>query len=260
MKRLVVLGLGSFFLLTGCFDVEMDLVLNEDLSGTVGLSMTMDMEPMVYMMTVMQRAFSGEEGPPTKEELEAARQEMLADFEGKEEVSEEEMRREAAENLPEGFALRDAHVSQEGLKTSMYFLLDFPHINRLHELELSEPGAGEPGGAPGAPAGEDFRSLSEPFAGLRFVDEGDTYLLEGEAPNPVEDMGESEMEMPGMEGMLEGAFKDLRIAWTIEVPGEIVEHNAMRVEGRKLIWEFTIENLTEGTAADIGKIMVRFKK
>jgi len=260
MKKLAPLSLGLLLLLPGCFDVEADLVIEKDLSGTAGMSVTVDMESMVYVMATMQRAFMGEEGPPTEEELEAVRQELLADMQAEEALSEEEMWEEAERELPEGFELRELNFEREGLKTSMRFLVDYPHIERLNELRLDEPGRKEEEAMPGEPSAEEFDSLSEPFADIRFVDEGDTYLLESGTPNPVEDARESSSGMEGFEEMLGQAFKNLRVAMTIQVPGEIVEHNATRVEGNKLIWEFSFETLRETSGADLEHIMVRFRK
>jgi len=260
MKKLTPFLLCSLLALSGCFNIETSLVLEEDLSGTAGLSLTIDMEPMAYIMATMQRAFTGEEGPPTAEDIDAARQELLEDMEGEEELSDEEMWREAEEDLPEGFVLRELNVVRDGLKTRMHFLVDFPHIDRLHELKLDEPGKEESEEMPGAPSAGQFKSLSEPFTGFRFVDEGSTYLLESEAPNPVEEAKESGSGMEGIDEMLEKVFADLHIAMTIQVPGEIVEHNATRVEGKKLIWEFSFETLGSGAATDLDYMMVRFKK
>ena len=260
MKKLSILSVCLLLLLPGCFDIEANLVLEKDLSGTAGFSLTMDMEPMVYVMASMERAFTGEEGPPTEEELKAAREELLADMESEEEISEEEMWEEAEKDLPEGFELHELSLVREGLKTKMHFLVDYPHIDRLHELKMDEPGKGEEEAMPGEPSAEEFGSLSEPFADIRLVDEGDTYLLESGAPNPIEDARESGTGMEGFEEMLGQVFKNLRVAMTIQVPGEIVEHNAMRVEGNKLIWEFSFETLEDTSGADLEYIMVRFKK
>lgn len=260
MKKLLFLSLGSLLLLAGCFDIEVSMDLQKDLSGTAGLDFAIDMEPMAYFTAMMERAFSGEEGPPTAEELEAARQSLIEDMDMEAEIDQEEMRRDVENELPEGFKLLDAKVEYDELKMGFNLLIDFPHINRLHELELSEPGSRDPDQVDTAPSGQDFKALSEPFSGLHIVDEGDTYLLESDAPNPVEDMDKDEMQMPGMEEMLEKMFENLRVAVSIRVPGEIVEHNATRVEGRKLIWEFTVKNLQAGAGTDLDHIMVRFKK
>ena len=257
MKRTGIVLVGALILLTGCFDIEMGMKLEKDLSGTFGMSMTIDMEPMVYTMASIQKSFSGEEGPPTEAELAELRAEMMSEMDADEELTGEELRRDMETDLPEGFELMSADAERTGLATSFNFLISFPHINRLSELEINQPGDESAGGA----AGEmDFDSISNPFQGLELIDEGATYLLVSDAPNPVEDLGDQENMMFDMESMFDNLFGNLRVAFTIEVPGEVVEHNATRVEEGKLIWEFTPETLKEGVGTDIDQIRVRFKK
>jgi len=254
MKRTGIMLVGALILLAGCFDIEMGMKLEKDLSGTVGMSMTIDMEPVVQVAASIQKGFSGEEGPPTEEELAAVRSEMMEDNPFAEEASEEEMRREMAEDLPEGFEVLETGFESDGLKTKFEFLVRFPHLNRLDELELNQPG--EESGT-----GEmDFDSISNPFDGLQLIDEGDTWLLVSDAPNPVEDLGEQEEMMFNLDDMIDDLFGSLRIAITLEVAGEVVEHNATRVEGKKLFWEFTPETLKEAVGTDIDQIRVRFRK
>ncbi|MFC1629194.1 hypothetical protein ACFL3H_08805 [Gemmatimonadota bacterium] len=257
MKRTSIILVGALILLAGCFDIEMGMKLEKNLSGTFGMSTTIDMEPMLLTMASFQRQFSGEEGPPTDAELAEMRAEMMAEMNAEEELTGEELRNEVEADLPEGFELISAESERDGLATSFNVLVSFPHIDRLKELELNQPGDEPTGGA----AGEmDFDSISNPFQGLELIDEGDTYLLVSDVPNPVEDLGEQENMMFDMEEMFDNLFGNLRVAFTIEVPGEIVEHNATRVEGDKLIWEFTPDNLKDGVGTDIDQIRVRFKK
>ncbi len=259
MKKLALLSLCSFLFLPGCFDIETNLVIEEDLSGTAGLSITMDMEPMVYVMASMSRSFSGEEGPPTEEDLNKARQDIIEGMEGEDNLSDEAMRREAEEELPEGFELLEMTLVREGLITRVDYLVRFPHINRLHELKLSKPGKAE-GEMPGEPSAEDFKALSEPFANFQLMDEGDTYLLKTKVSNPVDEAREGGMGMEGIDEMLENIFANLMIAMTIQVPGEVIEHNATRTEGKNLIWEFNLETLRSVTVSDLEYLMVRFRK
>jgi hypothetical protein len=44
------------------------------------------------------------------------------------------------------------------------------------------------------------------------------------------------------------------------VPGEVVEHNATRTEGKTLVWEFSMETLRSETVTDLEYLMVRFRK
>src|ERR1051326_9555168 len=66
---------------TGCFDIEESIDLKKDMSGTANLKLGVDMEPMITIMAMVQRGMEGKKGPPTKEEIEAAK----ADFRRSEE-------------------------------------------------------------------------------------------------------------------------------------------------------------------------------
>ncbi len=262
MKRSVLTALPALLLLAGCFGIEASLELEPDLSGTVGLEFTINMEPMAYIMASLEHAFSGGEGQPSAEEIAAARAELMSDMDPDEEIDRAEMRRRIVEDLPEDFHLRDADMVRDGLRTQVSILVDFPHIDRLDELKLHDPNEPVEGGM-GQPGFSDFGSLSEPFEGIRLIDEGNTWRLEIDAPNPVEDIEQSEeMEMgfEGLDALLERAFADLRVAMKITVPGRIVEHNATRVEERTLYWEYTYETLHAGAGEVDDRIMVRFRK
>jgi len=52
-------------------------------------------------------------------------------------------------------------------------------------------------------------------------------------------------------------FENLRFAFTFESPFEVIEHNATRVEGQKLIWEYRLAELSETVT---GSIQARFRK
>ena len=52
-----------------CFEIDQELKLKKDLSGTAKLGMKADLQPMIVIMAAMARAFGGKEGPPTKAEI-----------------------------------------------------------------------------------------------------------------------------------------------------------------------------------------------
>ena len=72
--------------------------------------------------------------------------------------------------------------------------------------------------------------------------------------------GGMEMGMEGMDEMFNNVFAKLQLKMSIQVPGEVVEHNASRTDGKTLIWEFNMETLQSGTMTDLDYLMVRFKK
>ena len=248
--RFAVLA-GSLLLLTGCFDMEFAVKLDNDLSGSVAMDVGINMESIVLMMATMERAFSGEEGPPTEAELEAARQEMMAELDMEEQFDFERDRAQMAEGLPEGVELLDVSQTREGLRYGVNAIFSFRHVNLLNEIVLDEPED------PEAPPSEN--PLDRPFEGFTFVDEGSTFLLTTPPLNPYEDQVESGQMPPGQEDLLLEMFKGLRFAFSIEAPFEMVEHNAHRVDGQRLIWEYDLARL-QAQEEEAAGIMVRFRK
>jgi len=263
MKKAAVASLAALFLLAGCFGIEAGLELNEDLSGTAGFEFTINMEPMALIMAQLQHSFSGEEGEPDEATLDEARENLIAEMNLEDEIDEAEMRRDIERDLPEGFRLREAMATADGLRMTFGVQVDFPHIDRLPELRFEDPDE-ERSEQSGGMGFSDFGSISEPFEDLRLIDEGRTWRLEMGTPNPMDDVEQSdemEMGLSGLEGMIEQAFADLRVAMKITVPGRIVEHNATRVEGQTLYWEFTLETLKDIDPEEMDDVlMVRFRK
>jgi hypothetical protein len=227
---------------TACFQMEYALVLQEDLSGTAGLDVTIDLEQMAVGMASVQRSFGGEEGPPSAEEIAAARENLLAEMEDGA-FEEENIEAEVAEDLPAGVELLGAHQTTEGLRTSIDIDFRFDHISLLNEMDLAGDEAG--------PAD------SRPFGGLEVVEEGNTIVIRQDPINPIEEAKKSTGMMGGMEGLVADMFKNLRIAFTLEAPFEIVEHNATSQTGRVLSWIYDYETLTAGTPEGV---YVRYRR
>ena len=69
---------------------------------------------------------------------------------------------------------------------------------------------------------------------------------------------------PETEKMMNDAFKNLRLAWKITAPFEVISSNATRKEGNTLIWEYDFEKLqklasSERALNDLG-VKVVYKK
>ena len=241
----------------GCVDIEYGIDLEEDLSGEMELSVGLNPDQMAYGMAMMQRSVQGEEGAPTEEEIAEARERIMADIrKEREEFDVEEVRSEAAEDLPEGMEVVDVHQDEEGLSTRV--VIAFDHVRRLAEMSIS-PEAGEADGPRRTEA--DVR----PFSSLAFEDEGDTFLLTNEPIDPVAQADSQAAGMQGMgqqfltmmQGMQDEEAKPLVTFW-LDVPAEVVEHNATRVEGSRLYWEYGLQSFGEGE--EPGSIRARFRK
>lgn len=264
-KACLGLGLAGCLLLTGCFDVEQSLVLQKDLSGKAGFSMKVDLEPMVLMMLMMQRSMEGKEGEPTAAEIEAARKDFLANMKKTESQPDpKQQKEELAKSLPPGVKLLDSSFKDEGLKILADVALGFDDVHKLKQVKLSEPkAAGQEQEQGGPPSPEN--PFDTPFGDLEITEQGNTILLTTKARNPMEEqkqeMGGEGQIAPEMEKQLEQAFKGLRIAWKIEAPFEVLEHNAHRKNGNTLVWEYTLDSLkTMDPKKAAEGIRVKYKK
>lgn len=269
-SRLWGVAVGALILLggaLGCVDMEYGLTLERDLSGTATLDMEIDLERMAYVSAKMQRMFSGAEGEPTEEELEAARQELLAQAAEENAFGEEAVREEIADDLPEGIELVGVETERDGLRHHLRITLGFDHVERLKEMDVEGGGAaGEEGAegeaAPGRePSAGEGGAQPDPFGDLEVIDEGGTILITNAPLNPVAAARrQAQGGVPGMEGMIAQAFQGLRVAFSLHAPFQVVEHNATRVEGDRLWWEYDFASLAAGETGGPDHIMVRYRK
>jgi hypothetical protein len=230
-------------LLTGCFDVEQTLVLQKDLSGTAGFSMSVNLEPMVLMMLRMQRQMAGKEGEPTAAEIAQAKQEFLASKKEETKPDPEAQKAELAKSLPAGVKLLDSSFQDQDFKILARFNLGFDDVAKLRQVKLGKSGE-ENNGQPGSK-----NPFDTPFGDLQIERTGNTLLL---TTKPTDPMAEQTEQMggeltPEMKKQFEEAFKGLRVAWKIQTPFEVLESNATRREGNTLVWEYTLDTFEKMT-------------
>lgn len=249
--------------LSGCFDIEQGIKLNKDMSGEAKLKIGIDFEPMAVIMTAMKHSMEGKEGAPSMEEVEAAKKEMMEEMSKDPETSEFDIE-DARKDMPEGIELIDANVKQDGLKVDTWMHFGFDKVERLREINLSDsPAEGEEGGGPPNPMKS---PIDTPFGDLEVDDDGKFVTIRSKPNDPTKSVKEDTADGPGadpeMEKMIEDAFRGLRIAWNIEAPFEIVEHNATRKEGNKLYWEYTYDSIKamEEQGKEPEPVYVKYKK
>ena len=140
----VALVLGCAIALSGCFDIEQEIVLEADLSGTASLRMRIDMEPMAYFMAMMSRQMAGGSGEPTAEELQAARDQLLAQQQQEGNFDPEDFKGAQSASLPEGIRIRDVQFSRQDMQLS--YAVDF-EFDRFEDIVAIRIGASrlEPG-------------------------------------------------------------------------------------------------------------------
>ena len=174
----------------------------------------------------------------------------------------QKQKEELAKSLPPGVKLLDSNFKDEGLKILGAFTLGFDDVHKLKQVKLSEPkpAGQEQQGPPGAE-----NPFDTPFGDLEITEQGNTILLTTKPRNPLEEqkqeMGGEGQVAPEMEKQLERAFKGLRIAWKIEAPFQVLEHNAHRKDGKALVWEYTLDSLKAMDPKKAAEgIRVKYKK
>ena len=232
---------------TGCFDIEETIDLKKDMSGTANLKLGVDMEPMITIMAMMQKQMEGKKGPLTKEELAAAK----ADFKKNAKKSEssgppEDPKKDIAKSLPPGIKLLDASVDEKefGVVTNMKFAFD----KLSHLVDVKMPSKGDAKGGPPDPSKSNV--LDSPFQGLDVVETASTITIRTKPQNPADKVKSETKDAgppmdPETQKMMEDAFKNLRFAWKITAPFQVISSNAHRREGNTLIWEYDFKKLQE---------------
>ncbi|HYG63112.1 MAG TPA: hypothetical protein VEL74_11065 [Thermoanaerobaculia bacterium] len=258
MKR-IVLACVAALSLTGCFDVENKLSLNKDLSGKAGFAMKVNMEPMVLMMARMQRQMAGQEGDPTPAELAELKKSFKSTGTSPDKAKMNAEMDKFRKSLPPGVKLVENTFAEKELGFDLGLGFEFDNVSKLALIKL--PGKTDAQGQ-AAPGPEN--PFDSPFGGLEVKDEGATILLTSKTVNPAAEaeqqspMGEMD---PEMKKQVAEMFKGLRLAYRIEAPFEVVEHNATRKQGNTLIWEYNIENLEKMKPEDLAQgVRVRYKK
>jgi len=248
---------------TGCFEIEQSIELKKDLSGTANFKLGVDMEPMITIMAKMQKEMSGDKSPLTKADIAAAK----AEFKKKETKStteSEDPRKQAEGGLPPGVKLLDVSVTEKefGVTTNMKFAFD--KLASLVGVKLNSKKEGEAGGDPTKKS-----VIDSPFQGLEIAETASTITIHTKPQNPADkvksEAGEAGPKLdPETEKMMNDAFKNMRIAWKITAPFEVVSSNATRKEGKTLIWEYDWDKLQKLAASpkaldDLG-VSVTYKK
>jgi hypothetical protein len=211
---------------------------------------------MVLFMAQMQHSMSGKQGAPTAADIEAARKEMMKEEKPMDPAEFAKGRKELEASLPKGVTLVDATFEEKGLTLLANFVFGFDHPSKLAQIKFPEEKD-----ATAAGPGSD-NPVDSPFGGLKVTDEGATILVTSPPQNP---MGEAMKDAPPMgadaemKKLVDGMFKNLRVAFKITSPLTAVEQNAHRREGNTLVWEYTIASL-EKMKPGQDSIRVRYRK
>jgi hypothetical protein len=237
-----ILAAGLTWLAAGCMQFDYGVTLEEDLSGTADVDVTVDLERVAYMAAYVQNAFTGEGGEPSDEQIQAAREEILAEMDEDDDFSEASMRAEIEPDLPDGVALVFARVDRDDLRTTVDMRFAFDHVRKLKEIQLDDDDREGDSAAP---------VHSQPFEDLEIVEDGDEIIVRSQPINPVEEMGELDDTPFVTEAMVEKLLEGFSITFRLTSPFKVEEHNATRKEGKTLVWEFNLQTLESGEATGI---------
>ena len=240
LRGMLVAGVAWFA--AGCMQFDYGITLEDDLSGTADVDLAIDLDRVAYMSAYIQNAFGGEGGEPSAEQIQEAREEILAEVDEDEDFSVESMRAEIEPDLPDGVVLLYANVDRDELLTTVNMRFAFDHVDKLKEIRLDDDDDGEDSGAP---------VDSEPFENLEIIEDGDEIIIRSEPINPMEEIDEMG-EMPFVsDEMIEKLLQGFSVTFSITSPFKVEEHNATRKEGKTLVWEFNLETLKSGEATGI---------
>jgi len=245
MRRSVFVVLLCVFL-TGCFEIEQNITLDKNLSGTADFHLGIDMEPMVVIMAQVGRQMEGKKGPMTAAELKKAKDDFKKGMTKKEKTEPPptlaQMQKEMAKDMPKGIKLLGFTASEKefGMATDMKF--GFDRLSNLVGVKLPQKEGGDP---------TQKNVMDTPFQGLEVIEKGNLITIQTKPTNPASKVEEQAKESggpkidPETEKMMKDAFSKLRVVYRLTAPFTIVSHNATRKEGNTLIWEYDMKRFEQ---------------
>lgn len=274
MKRIILSSAAGVLLcLAGCIDYEETLTLNADGSGSVKMHFAIDKAFVNDMKATSPTEVDSADNEPlcTEEEMRATLESMNSGLEliGYKETETEKM---VAYDVELKFADYDDFKDLEsacpneayGSGDGWQFAYDEqPDGTWLFSRQFQGQGSMEDGAMPGdemteeeyAAMMDEMQNQSED-AGEAEAEEPDDTNPESEdeeAQGPSDEANEQaakEFEetmqklAAGMQRMEEDA-KSHKIKLVVKLPGEVVQSNATKVEGRTVTWEYTLDKMQE---------------
>lgn len=263
-----ILALALPLLLSGCFQMRLDTNLQADGSGTFEVDYTIS-QTVADAVQELQ-ALQGQDAPaPLLADFDRAELEAEARDHGVELQSFGHETVDGRQRFRMRLAFQDLESLSEmlgsqgggGMALSRLPDGDYRLVSTSEPREAgadpetaAEP-ADEALAEDGLPGGELDEESGDEAAGEEELDRDDLAEEELEAEEwseeqdleAAEDEAESQEQMARtmeLMGTMMGAMSELQIEMRITVPGDVVRHNAHRVEGRTLIWEVSGESAT----------------
>jgi len=227
-------------LLTGCFEIEQNINIQKDLSGTADFHLGIDMEPMIVIMAQVGREMEGKKGPMSAAEIAKAKADFRKSMKT-EKKGAPPSREEMEKDLPPGVKLLDFKATEKdfGVATDMKF--GFQKLNQLVGVKMPSKEGGDP---------TQKNVIDTPFEGLEVIEKGNTITIQTKPQNPAAKVNEQAAEAgpkpdPAMEKMMKDAFSKMRVVYRLTAPFTVVSHNATRKEGNTLVWEYDMKRFEE---------------
>lgn len=238
MKRLVA-ALAVLLLTAGCFEIEQNINLDKNLSGTADFHLGVDLEPMVVVMAQFAKEMEGKKGPLTAAELAKAKAEFKKSS-SKEGPGTPPSRKEMEKELPPGVKLLDMKFTEKEFGVVSDLKFGFDKLQSLVGVKLPSKEGADP---------TQKNVIDTPFEGLEVVEKGNTITIQTKAQNPTasvkEEAANAPKPDPATEKLIRDAFSKLRVVYRITAPFTVVSHNATRKEGNTLVWEYDIKRFEE---------------
>ncbi|MGN6183564.1 MAG: hypothetical protein ACTHQM_07910 [Thermoanaerobaculia bacterium] len=259
MKKLALV-LSVLLLTSGCFEIDESIEVKKDMSGTAEFHLGVDLEPMVVVMAQIGKEMEGKSGPLTAAELKKAKDEFKKKSTTEKSTSKPPTREEISKDLPPGVKLLDFAATDKDFGMDTKFKFAFDKLSRLVDVKLPSKDGEDP---------TKKNVIDSPFEGLQVIDKGNTFTIQTKPQNPTEDVEkEAQQNAPKMdpeiEKMMKDAFSKMRVSYRITAPFEVVSHNATRVEGNTLVWEYTYASFekmaAKGAKPEDAQVRVTYKK
>jgi len=224
MKKIKILLLLSaiVLVLTGCFEVETNIKLKKNGSGTMEETVLFS-QMMMMQMAQMGQAFGGEEEETNKNPM----------------YDVEKLKAEAADK-GEGVTYASSEAIQRNGKSGYKVIYNFNDINTLKYSSDPSKKMNMPSMGMGDEEPEEFVRFQYTKGNLTINfpeeedDDSDEYSDGDTEEFDQEEVDDDVNEMAGMDEMMKQMFTDMKFKTTIEFEGGIKKTNATFVEGNKI--------------------------
>lgn len=222
MKNFIkVVGLLMVLMIMGCIQIDQEITLKKDGSGSIRLHYAMN-EMWVQQMQAMQQMAekmaqsSEKQGEKEKETMHSEESNFLP-------FEEEEIKKDFAGLEKEGITLKYVKQYNKDNFEHVDLAFDFKDFNKLNKVGMFKNNQYEL--VKNASGNYELRFKQQKEKGVR-EQEKDTAKPDEEVP------------MEGMDQMMAGFLKNMRISYVITVPTKIIKTNATTIEGNTARWIF----------------------